>query len=101
LLDHIASAVVLAGSLYGRHFARKNGQPCGLFTINIALVPLFYFAAFKLKHVDQNFSNFKARPTFNECLEFYPITRRAWKKALILRDQEMTEIKNKVGDISQ
>jgi hypothetical protein len=100
-LDHITSALILAGSLFGRHFARKNGQPCGLFTINIALVPLFYFASFKIKHVDQIFSNYRARPTFNECLEFYPVTRRAFKRALTLREQEMSEIRNKVGNISE
>ncbi len=80
----------------GRQFARKYGQPAGLFSMNIVLIPLFYFASFKYKHVDQIFSNYRARPTFNECLEYYPVTRRAWKRALILRDQEMEEIKSKV-----
>ena len=100
ILDHVGSATVLAISLLGRRFARKNGQPAGLFSINIILVPLFYFASFKLKHVDQIFSNYRARPTFNECLEFYPVTRRAWKRALFIRSQEMTEIKSKVGDLN-
>ena len=100
ILDHITSGLILAGSIFGRHFARKNGQPCGLFTINIALVPLLYFAAFKIKHVDQIFSNYRPRPTFNECLEFYPVTRRAFKRALTLREQEMSQIKNKVGDVN-
>jgi hypothetical protein len=90
----------MAISLYGRHFARKNGQPAGMFTLNIVAVPLFYFMSFKIKHVDQIFSNYRARPTFNECLEFYPVTRRAFKKALIQREKEMDEIKSTVGDLN-
>merc|ERR1711976_752923 len=92
----VCSAIVLAMSLYGRHFCRKNGMPCGLFTINIVLLPVYYYAAFKYKHVDMNFSPYKPRPTFNECLEFYPTTRRAFKRALLLREKEMQEIRGRV-----
>jgi hypothetical protein len=87
---------MLATSLIGRQFCRKNGQPCGLFTLNIILVPFFYFAAFKIKHVDQTFSHYKPRPNFNECLEFYPVTRRAFKRALLEREKEMEEIKSQI-----
>jgi hypothetical protein len=72
-----------------------------LFSINLVLLPVFYFASFKYKHVDQIISSFRPRPSFNECLEFYPVTRRAWKRALIQRDIEMQEIKSKVGEITQ
>ena len=30
-------------------------------------------------------------------LEFYPVTRRAWKRALIIREKEMEEIKSIAG----
>jgi hypothetical protein len=100
-IDHVCSAVIFALSLYGRHFARKNLQPCGLFTMNIVAVPIFYFMAFKYKHVDQIMTSYRPRPTFNECLEFYPVTRRAWKRAMIIREKEMQEIKSKVGNLEQ
>ena len=41
-------------------------------------------------------SPYKRRHDFNELLEHYPVTRRAWKRALILREQEMIEIKEKL-----
>ena len=90
----------MGASLFGRYWARKNGQPAGLFSLNIVGIPLFYFMSFKLKHVDQIFNNYRPRPTFNEALEFYPVTRRAFKKALLLRQKEMEEIKSKVGELS-
>lgn len=92
---------MLVISVAGRQFCRKNHQPCGLFTLNIILIPVFYFMAFKYKHVDQRFSNYRPRPTFNECLEFYPVTRRAWKKAMVIREQEMRDIRNKVSELNK
>ncbi len=57
------------------------------------MIPFLYMLAFRFKHVDMTFSPYRARPAFHECLEWYPVTRRAWKRALLIRDQEMNEIK--------
>jgi len=54
--------------------------------------------SFKYKHVDQLLTSYRPRPTFNEVLEFYPVTRRAWKRAMIIREKEMEEIKSKLGN---
>jgi len=32
-------------------------------------------------------------------MEFYPVTRRAWKRALLIREKEMEEIKSRVEKI--
>jgi len=32
-------------------------------------------------------------------MEFYPVTRRAWKRALLIREKEMEEIKSRVENI--
>jgi len=32
-------------------------------------------------------------------MEFYPVTRRAWKRALLIREKEMDEIKSRVEKI--
>ena len=37
------------------------------------------------------------RRTFEQNLDFYPVTRRAWNRALAIRDAEMAELKNKVS----
>jgi hypothetical protein len=66
--------------------------------MNILLVPWFYFNAFRNKHLERKLSKYKPRPTFNECLEFYPVTRRAWNRALAIREKEMEIIKSKVGE---
>ena len=39
------------------------------------------------------------RPSFNDVMEFYPVTRRAWKRALLIREKEMEEIKSRVEKI--
>ncbi len=35
-----------------------------------------------MKHVDKKMNHFKKRPSFTQNLEFYPVTRRAWNRAL-------------------
>ena len=55
--------------------------------------------SFHYKHRNIDLHQYKKRPTFNEILEHYPVTRRAWKRALILREQEMKEIKSKVKEL--
>jgi hypothetical protein len=99
LIDHSCSGIILVTSIIARHLARKYHQPCGLFSINIVLIPIFYFTSFKIKHVDQTLNPYRPRPTFNEALEFYPVTRRAFKRALILREQEMDLIRARVGNV--
>jgi|LauGreDrversion4_2_1035121.scaffolds.fasta_scaffold574540_1 hypothetical protein len=99
IIDHACSGIILSISILGRHWARKNCQPCGLYSMNILLIPIFYFASFKIKHVDQTLNPYRPRPTFNEALEFYPVTRRAFKRAMILREQEMDLIKARVGNV--
>src|SRR5947208_1563671 len=98
-IDMASNAVILAISIIGRQYCRKNFMPTFFFSFNIVMLPVGYFFAFRFKHVDRNFSPYKPRPTFNQCLEFYPVTRRAWKKALAIREKEMDEIKRSVGSI--
>jgi len=128
-------------SVLGRHYCRKLGHPVYGFNINIAMIPVFYFFAFRKKHLDKSLDSvtrrylyihflfskitficnsftcllviynfnlqflyeffyiFKSRPSFNDVMEFYPITRRAWKRALLIREREMEEIKSKVEKI--
>jgi len=39
------------------------------------------------------------RPSFAQNLEFYPVTRRAWNRALAIRTNEMVDIKQKVAQL--
>lgn len=70
-----------------------------MFSISAGMVPLSYMSAFYYKHRNFELDYSKKQPTFNEILEKYPITRRAWKRALLIRDQEMIEIKSKVKEL--
>lgn len=47
-------------------------------------------------YVDKSLVPFKKRPNFNELLNFYPVTRRAWKRALIQRDEELRIMKSQL-----
>jgi len=64
------------------------------FSANIVCLPILYFATFYDLYLNKKFHTYQKRPTFNELLEHYPVTRRAWKRALIIRDQEMKHIKS-------
>jgi hypothetical protein len=65
IIDHVTSGVLLGLSILGRQLARKYHQPCGIFSINIILIPVFYFMAFRFKHLNINFSSAKRRFIYN------------------------------------
>ena len=93
----MTSAVIFVASIYGRQVARKNFFPHAIFSANIVCLPLFYLVAFHYLYIDKRFMVYKKNPTFNDLLEHYPVTRRAWKRALIIREQEMNKIKSSLS----
>ena len=87
-LYHITSAGVLALSFAGRWYAPKIGVTRVPFTISIFMVPCFYYLSIHLKEKRFSYTS-SPRRTFEENLEFYPITRRAWNRAVAIRNSEI------------
>ena len=53
-------------------------------------VPVFYFLS--IHHKEKRFSYTSSpRKTFEENLEFYPVTRRAWNRAVAIRNAEIAQ----------
>lgn len=50
------------------------------FTISMLCIPLFYFQAINLKEKRFTYTSSERR-SFEQNLEFYPVTRRAWNRA--------------------
>ena len=62
-LDHVFSAIILAASFAGRHYAPKYNVTRIPFTVNILMVPAFYFLA--INHKEKRFAyGSEARRTF-------------------------------------
>ena len=87
-LDHMTSAVILALSFAGRWYAPKLGVTRVPFTVSILCVPTFYFLGVHLKEKRFSYTS-SPRKTFEENLEFYPVTRRAWNRAVAIRNAEI------------
>ena len=84
------SAGIFALSLYGRHMAPKFKCTRIPFTINILMIPTFYLLA--INHKEKRFAyGHEARRTFEQNLEFYPITRRAFNRAKTIREAEIND----------
>ena len=79
------SAIILGLSFAGRQYARQLQLPTIPFTFSIILVPAFYFLAVHHKEKRFEFES-GARKTFEQNLEFYPITRRAWNRAIAITE---------------
>jgi hypothetical protein len=60
-LDHFCSLTVLLLSIIGRHQCRKHGHPVYGFNLNIAMIPVFYFFAFKKKHLEKSLDSVSRR----------------------------------------
>ena len=84
---HMVSALIFALSAYGRHVCKQQGMPRIQYTISMLCVPMFYFLS--IHHKEKRFKyDSSERKTFEENLEFYPITRRAWNRAVAIYDAE-------------
>tara|TARA_B110000305_G_C18818933_1_gene350432 strand:- start:52 stop:300 length:249 start_codon:yes stop_codon:yes gene_type:complete len=80
----------LAASFFGRWYAPKIGVTRIPFTMNIIMVPFFYYLA--INHKEKRFAyGSEARRTFDQNLEFYPVTRRAFNRAKAIREEELGE----------
>ena len=87
---HLVSAGILAASLAGRMHATKIGVSRMPWTISILLVPTFYLLS--IHHKEKRFAySHEARRTFQQNLEFYPVTRRAFNRAKAEREKELAE----------
>ena len=87
---HAYSALILGASFYGRHMAPKYGVTRIPFTMNILLVPVFYLLAINNKEKRFAYGS-ESRRTFEQNLEFYPVTRRAFNRAKQIRLAEISE----------
>ena len=58
------------------------------FTVSILMVPCFYYLSIHLKEKRFSYTS-SPRRTFEENLEFYPVTRRAWNRAVAIRNSEI------------
>ena len=87
---HVFSAAILAASFYGRWAAPKMNITRIPFTINILMVPTLYLLAINNKEKRFGYGH-EARRTFEQNLEFYPLTRRAFNRAKAIREQEINE----------
>ena len=58
--------------------------------MSIILIPTFYLLA--INHKEKRFAyGHEARRTFDQNLEFYPVTRRAFNRAKAIRKAEINE----------
>ena len=87
---HLYSALILGSSFAGRAYASKINVTRWPFTVSILLVPTFYFLS--INHKEKRFAySSESRRTFEQNLEFYPITRRAFNRAKAIRKEELGE----------
>lgn len=82
---HLTSAVVFGLSLAGRWYAGQIGVTRLPFTISCLMVPSLYYLSIHMKEKRFSYTS-SPRRTFEENLEFYPVTRRAWNRAVAIRN---------------
>ena len=99
-IDHMFSAVIFGASMAGRWYAPQINVTRFPFTVSavckyintlnlfilflIAVVPTLYLLA--INHKEKRFAySHEARRTFDQNLEFYPVTRRAFNRAKAIR----------------
>jgi hypothetical protein len=87
IVDHAVSALIFGLSAAGRWYAPKQGVTRIPFTISMLLVPVFYFLSINLKEKRFTYTSSERR-SFEQNLEFYPVTRRAWNRAMAIYQSE-------------
>ena len=84
---HMYSAAIFGLAAYGRWYAPKIGVTRFPFTVNMLAVPAFYFLSIHQKEKRFTYDS-GPRRTFEQNLEFFPVTRRAWNRAMAIYDEE-------------
>ena len=84
---HMYSAVIFGLSAYCRWYAPQIGVTRFPFTVSMALVPVLYFMSINLKEKRFTYTSSERR-SFEQNLEFYPVTRRAWNRAVATFEAE-------------
>ena len=85
---HVFSAGILGASFFGRWYAPKVNCTRIPFTASIIMVPVFYLLAINNKEKRFAYGH-EGRRSFDQNLEFYPITRRAFNRAKAIRNEEL------------
>ena len=87
---HLFNIPIIAASLAGYWYAPKLHVTRTPFTLSLMCIPVFYYLS--IHHREKRFVlDNGPRKTLEQHLEFYPITRRAWKRACEIRDKELEE----------
>lgn len=66
------------------------GLPSIPFTASMLMVPTLYFLSVHHKEKRFNYTSGE-RKTFEQNLEFYPVTRRAWNRALAMYEAKQQQ----------
>ncbi|KAL4477361.1 hypothetical protein ABPG72_002355 [Tetrahymena utriculariae] len=93
----ITNTFIVGVSLLARRHALKVGSPRILWSGCIVGVPLA--AIISRGKSDQLDELVGARKTLEQKLEYAPITRRAWERALTTNQEYQNEIKNQIQDL--
>ncbi len=83
----MTSAIIFGLSALGRWYAPQMGVTRIPFTASMLLVPTFYYLSINLKEKRFTYTSSERR-SFEQNLEFYPVTRRAWNRAVAIYQAE-------------
>ena len=91
---HLFNLPIIAASVAGYIYAPKLQMTRTPFTMSLMFIPMFYFLS--IHNQEKRFTlDSGPRRTIEQHLEFYPITRRAWNRALKIREEEIAQLKAK------
>ena len=80
-LDHLLSAGIFGASVAGRFYSKQMGVTRWPWTVSMLMIPAYYILAVHQKEKRFPYINSERR-SFEQDLEFYPVTRRAWNRAI-------------------
>lgn len=97
--DWQTNAVVFALIMFGRHKAQQIKGPTILWSICGVSIP--YFAFQSTSRLDSRRERLGHRRTLDEMLDYHPITRRAWEKAVSVNTNYQRELKAEIIDLEE
>ena len=87
--------MIFGASAAGRWYAPKLGVTRAPYTVSMVLVPMFYFLTINLKEKRFPYDSSERR-SLEQNLEFYPVTRRAWNRAMAIHNGSDQNAPNKL-----
>eukprot|EP01017_Pseudomicrothorax_dubius_P032007 TRINITY_DN4145_c0_g1_i18.p1 TRINITY_DN4145_c0_g1~~TRINITY_DN4145_c0_g1_i18.p1 ORF type:complete len:163 (+),score=28.71 TRINITY_DN4145_c0_g1_i18:66-554(+) len=95
----LTNAAIFTFAAFARNHATKTGAPRSVWSFTMGAIP--FFALLSKVRLDLPGDGLGARKTLKERLEFAPITRKAWERAIAENTEYQNRLRREIAELER